>query len=261
MPSEQLFMVRLGLDPARLARFGEQAKLSPRNKVSPNDDAGYLAHMVLAGLFGKKTIQPFRVLDGDRARDVAVLGYSCRPEDALRAHADTFADPGVHRTLTDLAVKAMPTDWTTGQRLGFEVRVCPVVRLAAAVDQPLVTGEAQTLKKGAEIDAWVHRRWLLPEDGAAVGREEVYRKWLAERIGAAAVIGQCRLHAFRRIRVFRRDHAKPRGTQPRERPDALMIGELEVGDGDAFRSLLARGVGRHRAFGFGMLLLRPPGSW
>jgi CRISPR system Cascade subunit CasE len=26
----------------------------------------------------------------------------------------------------------------------------------------------------------------------------------------------------------------------------------------AFRALLARGVGRHRAFGFGMLLLRPP---
>ncbi len=189
MANEQLFMVRVGLDPARLSRFGEQSRRTPRNKVSPNDDAGYLAHMVLAELFGARTIQPFRVLDGDRDRDVAVLGYSCRPEDALRAHADTFADPGVHQTLTELAVKAMPTDWTTGQRLGFEVRVCPVVRLAAAVDQAFGTGGTRTLKQGAEIDAWVHRRWLLPEDGAAVGREEVYRKWLAERIGAAAVIG------------------------------------------------------------------------
>ncbi|MEE8524028.1 MAG: type I-E CRISPR-associated protein Cas6/Cse3/CasE [Thermoanaerobaculia bacterium] len=45
-----------------------------------------------------------------------------------------------------------------------------------------------------------------------------------------------------------------------ERPDALLTGTLEVTDPDAFATLLARGVGRHRAFGFGMLLLRPPGS-
>ena len=34
-------------------------------------------------------------------------------------------------------------------------------------------------------------------------------------------------------------------------------GTLTVGDPDAFSRLLARGIGRHRAFGFGMLLLRP----
>ena len=43
-----------------------------------------------------------------------------------------------------------------------------------------------------------------------------------------------------------------------ERPDALFTGEITVADPEAFCRLLARGVGRHRAFGFGMLLLRPP---
>jgi CRISPR system Cascade subunit CasE len=38
----------------------------------------------------------------------------------------------------------------------------------------------------------------------------------------------------------------------------LLRGELTVADPDAFSALLARGVGRHRAFGYGMLLLRPP---
>jgi CRISPR system Cascade subunit CasE len=36
-----------------------------------------------------------------------------------------------------------------------------------------------------------------------------------------------------------------------------MTGILEVTGGEAFARLLARGVGRHRAFGFGMLLLKP----
>ena len=40
-------------------------------------------------------------------------------------------------------------------------------------------------------------------------------------------------------------------------PDAIMHGALIVSDPGAFHALLARGVGRHCAFGFGMLLLRP----
>ena len=43
-----------------------------------------------------------------------------------------------------------------------------------------------------------------------------------------------------------------------ERPNVVLEGTLRVTDADTFRALLARGVGRHRAFGFGMLLLRRP---
>ena len=38
-----------------------------------------------------------------------------------------------------------------------------------------------------------------------------------------------------------------------QRPDALLVGSLKVEDPGAFTALLARGLGRHRAFGFGML--------
>lgn len=44
-----------------------------------------------------------------------------------------------------------------------------------------------------------------------------------------------------------------------ERPQALMTGEMVIADAAAFAALLARGIGRHRAFGYGMLLLRPAG--
>ena len=44
-----------------------------------------------------------------------------------------------------------------------------------------------------------------------------------------------------------------------EGPAALMRGTLVVGDDPAkFAELLRCGVGRHRAYGFGMLLVRPP---
>ncbi|MFG1478963.1 type I-E CRISPR-associated protein Cas6/Cse3/CasE [Xanthobacter sp. V4C-4] len=38
----------------------------------------------------------------------------------------------------------------------------------------------------------------------------------------------------------------------------MLVGTLSVRDAEAFGVLLARGVGRHRAFGYGMLLLSPP---
>jgi len=34
-----------------------------------------------------------------------------------------------------------------------------------------------------------------------------------------------------------------------------------VQDPQAFAALLARGLGRHRSFGYGCLLLAPPGAW
>jgi CRISPR system Cascade subunit CasE len=43
-----------------------------------------------------------------------------------------------------------------------------------------------------------------------------------------------------------------------EGPDAVVHGTLTITDPVAFAGLLARGVGRHRSYGYGMLLLRPP---
>ena len=44
-----------------------------------------------------------------------------------------------------------------------------------------------------------------------------------------------------------------------EGPDAVMAGTLTVADPVAFAGTLGRGIGRHAAFGYGMLLLSAPG--
>ena len=88
-------------------------------------------------------------------------------------------------------------------------------------------------------------------------REEVYAGWLAGQLnegqGVSLALSQTKLVSFQRTRSFRKLHARYV-----EGPDAVMRGVLTITDPDAFAQLLARGVGRHRAYGYGMLLLRPP---
>ena len=61
-----------------------------------------------------------------------------------------------------------------------------------------------------------------------------------------------------RIVRFERSAAIRNGLR-REGPDVTFHGELVIRDGDALAERLARGVGRHAAYGYGMLLLRPSG--
>jgi CRISPR system Cascade subunit CasE len=90
---------------------------------------------------------------------------------------------------------------------------------------------------------------------AVIKREEIYRRWLTQQLekGGAACVN-ARLTAFRQIWIVRRDNH--RRACALRRPDAMVEGVLHVLDSDRFQRLLRHGIGRHRAFGFGMLLLR-----
>ena len=120
---------------------------------------------------------------------------------------------------------------------------------------------ARLLSHGAEVDAFrvaVIRRfprgWTDPETAAKndVTRQSVYAAWLIERFGDAVVVEQCALVAFRRTRAIRGLGRAPEG------PDATLHGTFVVSNPKVFAQVLRHGVGRHRAYGYGMLLLRPP---
>lgn len=87
----------------------------------------------------------------------------------------------------------------------------------------------------------------------------MYLRWLEAELGrkgaARCLVG--RMTAFRLIKPVRRNGGKPKQIKRGWWPDATMEGLLEVQRPEAFAELMARGCGRHRAFGFGMLLLRP----
>jgi CRISPR system Cascade subunit CasE len=217
-------------------------------------DSGYLAHVLMGEAFGTMAPSPFALRDRS-GKHLSVLGYSRHSAAQLMEQASACAEPVIFNSLNWSACvsKPMPNMWQEGQNYFFEVRACPVVRMAKS---------SPKCRKGAEVDSFLQRCWEVDDPARPVNREEVYRDWLAgqfDRQGAAK-LKKFALVGFRRNKLLRRSHDQNRMSKTVERPDALIKGTLEVRDGLLFSDLLARGVGRHRAFGFGMLLLKPSGK-
>lgn len=214
-------------------------------------DEGRALHHFLCEAFGKGAVQPFRLMPGrNGARKATLYGYTGQTEAELRSTLDETAPPesGQVFDLGHLAVKTMPESWNPGRRLAFDVRVRPVRRLHAPV--------GNFNRKGAEVDVWLlealHRfPDHSPENvGERLRRDEVYARWFAERLHGAAKIETVRMTRLEQT-VAMRKGAASRG------PDVTLQGELTVLDGAAFAEKLRRGVGRHTAYGYGMMLLRP----
>lgn len=246
-----LHLVRVELSAPGVYGRGKVSGLSAKER-----DDGYLLHCVLGDLFGDRSPRPF--VHGELARgrstgarSLSVLAYCRSTADELHDAARQVADPEVYGLCRwdRLLAKPLPEVWPPGRRLGFALRACPVVR--------------QRTQEGGvrELDAFLAE--ALPKPKAEpVDRFRVYRDWLAghfERRGGARLVG-VELERFQRLRVVRRRQGGKRSSRAFDRPDATFRGELEVTDGAAFAELLERGVGRHKAFGFGMLLLSAPSS-
>lgn len=205
-------------------------------------DLGYAFHAALKAVFGDCAPQPFSYRPGH-----GLLAYSAQPEALLLAA--TLASPELAEMLgldatpasPGLSIRAFPKSWQIGQRLSFELRVRPVVR-----------------QGDKEIDAFLSAAQRLPN--AVLSREVVYADWLNRQFAAVAQLTEVAITAFSLSTVMRRSAPQSqsgRPLQPSQGPDVSFHGVLQVTDSAAFSALLARGVGRHRAFGFGMLLLKP----
>jgi len=238
-------MIRLVFpDLLALERFARAQRL-PEHPF----DADYIVHCALWQLFGGWAPRPF--LQRACGRVVEVLGYSQHDKQSLQEHSQAYATSEV-RSLVDwnrADSKPMPVEWPIGKRLGFHTRACPLVR------GPRGHGREAVAKKARpEVDAYLAYVW---QRGTTQTREGVYCRWLARELarGGAASLVQAKLEGFQLKRLLRYDG--DRKSQTITRPDVRFRGLLEINDSDAFTRLLARGIGRHRAFGFGMLLLYP----
>lgn len=253
-----LHLLRIGIDPRALATFAATRRLS-------DDDSGYALHAALLARFGPDAApRPFRYLP-DHPGGPQLLGYVADPA----ALHDAAALPATDDLLDRLfpgppETRAMPDAWREGARYGFEVRVRPVVRFGKRVREERQGRDTAWQRKAGEIDAHVAACERAEIEGRAphdVDRETVYVDWLARRLAGAALLEEAGLRLFRRTRTRRSTHRA--GSDARtcrvEGPDAVMGGTLTIADPAAFATLVARGVGRHAAFGYGMLLLTPPG--
>jgi len=231
-------------------------------------DEGYAMHCLLKGIYGERAPKPFRIIAPRDARKGVLYGYAEADADELRELADCFADP-LQATIIPaerVQSKAMPDEWRAGRRLGFETLIRPVVRsrgIGATIagsekvhDAAARRPEYERGAKTVEVDAFQYESAHLGKGEMERSRACVYEDWLRKRLFSrgGAELEDASLQSFRRTRAVR----SLRG-RASEGPAALMRGTLVVGDDPAkFAKLLRCGVGRHRAYGFGMLLVRPP---
>ena len=242
-----LRMARVRLNGSSVMRIGGRPALA-REFL----DEGYLVHCALKELFGDAAPAPFAI-QGSKGSWIEVLGYTATDAAEMRALAEQRmqAVPQMRPMLNreTLETKKMPDKFSVGSRYAFRVRACPVVRRARG---------SQRQAAGSEVDAFLvaveRAGWDTPVD-----RQEVYRKWIQETIGrtGAAECANVRITAMQLARMVRR--AADRKAVAVGRPDVTFEGTLTVKATMAFRDLVRRGIGRHRSFGFGMLLLRPIG--
>lgn len=248
----ELHLVRLPVDARHLYDFARRSKALARDM-----DEGYAVHALLAALFdhgadpdARLAPKPFAVGDPQRST-LDVLGYCKVSHERLTERAEQFADPLAWRAcqMSDIVSRPMPGEFASGTRLGFTARVCPTRRVKSVNGAPV---------DQAEVDAFLARTTTAGPEGN-LDRETVYREWLAKELGrdGGATLEGAAMTQFRLRRLLRRTQGDARVARHTERPDVTFEGVLTVADPGAFSRVLARGLGRHRAFGFGMILLRP----
>lgn len=238
-----LMLLHTAPDPLTLTHWATR-----RHWLSPDGDLGYALHALLAEAFDGRPPTPFRYMN-----EQGLLAYCDANENDLRRRIDAAPSETRHILgLNRLRLRPFPVEWPTGKRLGFEVRIRPIIRTKAGKERDLYQYRMEQQADGSQEKP--------------PPRETIYREWLDSRLtaGDAAKLVNATMHGFTLRQVVRRpqkstEHSqrKPTGVTG---PDVLFRGELEVADPNAFRGLISRGIGRHRAFGYGMLLLRPAGG-
>lgn len=232
-------MIHLEIKTSALVYWARQSKLSLADK-------DYLIHAAMRLSFGSKAPQPFEVFDSG-GRALKVLGYADCTGTELVEEMVSAAEPMLHEVISPDSVRSknMPESWSVGRTLGFRVRFCPISRRSGE-DGKIV-----------ERDAFLAACERTPDE--AIDRETVYANWLMERFKAfgGAEILNMRMKSFR-LNEFRRKD-KGRTLRKLTRPESVFDGVLKVSDSGGFASMLREGIGRHKAFGFGAVLLRPEG--
>ena len=240
---EPLYLLHTQPDPQRLAAWAARHRL-----LDSQGDLGYALHALLHAAFGEQAPQPFRYLDAEQG----LLAYTRLNAAELAQHAaladvDVSAALGLGQTLhhAGLSARLFPTQWAVGHVLGFEVRVRPIIR------------EGKTARERDAFLAAVEK-----SEGAEPDRAEVYVQWLRDLLArqGGAQLRDASVTRYQLLGVTRRSQkgaaADVRHSRLVSGPDAVLVGQLRVTSPQAFAQLLALGVGRHRAFGFGLLLLR-----
>jgi CRISPR system Cascade subunit CasE len=195
-----------------------------------HQDAG---HRLLWSLFG-----------GDPA---AKRDFLFRAADEGRFLMVSKRQPVSDSAVWDIRTKLYAPVLTAGQRYGFALRVNPVRSLSQSDRKP-----------SRRVDVVLHAEKQAGQRLDPAARQALVCDWLAgklARVGAELDPAACRIMAHTQLRLPRR--------APQEQAVLSVVdaeGALTVRDPAALGRALIDGIGHGKAFGLGLLLLRPLGA-
>lgn len=234
-----LAMIRMPVDVRALRIYATMTRTG-------DDDGCYALHHAMRKRWGDTAPQPFHaVLSGPEPH---VVGYMEDPsalqvvgnEPHLRA---VFPDGAQSRTIT-LPERA-------GETYSFRLRARPLIRYGKRIADMI---EKETGRRPFPEMCAVQATRL--RTGADVDPTDVCRAWLAKRLEGAASLATFSLLDYVAQPVLRSTHG-PAGPRTFPGSTAVMTGTIVIEDATAFAALLAKGVGRHAAFGYGLMLIAP----
>lgn len=275
MTERDLFLVRLDLPLAGIVELARRRRLP-----SYDLDEGQAVHCALGEIFRDKAPKPFALPSPNARRQkpgaLELYAYSSASREELLQTSQAFADLDLHSHFNPESLRDRRLPSRFPELMGFSIRLCPVVRLSGDVDTEIDFKGRQvrierksrdrSKKRGCEVDAFeaecirAHRAGTSPIPSGQ--RRAIYLDWfrnLADRKTGFSV-ERAQIDGFRLVQLWRRNHEPNRRSRRLTRPEIHVSGLLRVIDQSEFRETLRRGLGRHKAFGFGMLKIRPAGD-
>jgi hypothetical protein len=186
---------------------------------------------------GGPVIRPWAI-HARRGPVLTIVGYSDQGADEVNARR-ALALPSLQASVGEaLSVEMPPLEPDATYR--FSVRLVPTIRVTPS--------EA---KRYGERDSYLVAADAVGPDGALT-RDEGYRDYLARKL-VGSELDACRLDSFRLTRFVR---PKSNGQATKTMPEASLSGVLRVSDPERLSQCLRSGVGRQRAYGYGMVRLQ-----
>ena len=228
-----IYLMKAEIDLRNMARWAAEEKHSDPDRT---------AHCLLIESFGpESTPKPFVIKTNleDGTPMGTLLAYTQQSAAQLQEGAEKHQKLAHAAVLDPETIKTVPvlSQWTEGQSLRFEIRVRPTKR-----------SSNRNGGNGNEQDFF-----LMSPGGSS--REEVYCQWLAaqaRRHGALLAEPENMTVTRMALRKVRRQNNSGLHTAP----DVTITGTARVANPDLMESAIAKGLGRHKGYGYGMLLLR-----
>lgn len=233
---DDLFLVKSHVDIEFLRSWGKR-----HQHLGPQNDFGYVIHAILEILFRKNRPQTFYFdSSNDNLYFYSNFSRAQLTKQLTKKNRAACCGLGLGNLCHDCEVLDITSMTAMDQQLSFQIKTSPTKRLTGS---------------GREVDVF------SVTDGSEQERHAAYKKWLHARILESG-LGDVNIDdvAIEQHSVLRREKrivdSKNRKKVVIDVPVALFTGTFTVHTRKCFLESLLNGIGRHKAFGFGMLMIK-----